>query len=1639
MPADPVLQRAAELLALSDDELLIKGAAAGLVERLLAARRRRAELEQAQTPRADPRWQALHQEVEALQGLLALELPAPPTSAAPSAAPAAPAIALAGQDITIGGDVVGRDKIITNIQTIVERALTAAEQAEQEKSLEARYLAQGVTAFVRRLQAQAGETADTETGSPYKGLLEYRLSDAEIFFGRDSALRELLKCLASGPLTVLQSESGAGKTSLLQAGLSARLIALGHLPVYLRPYNADPALVLKRAFLSDPGVAPLLATAPLRDFLRQVGEVLGPAATLYILLDQFEEFFTQRAVVEQAEFVRELAECLDDASLNVRWLLALRTEYFGHLAGFRPRLRNPFENNFRLARLSRDEARMVITAPAARRGVTFEPGLVETLLDDLGRHEIAPPQMQLVCATLYDELDEGETVIGRALYERLGGAAGILRGHLERVLSRELPREQRAAARRLLESLISSEQRRVLRTHAELAAELSARGVTAQTLDVILNQLIDNRLVRVQDGDDGPVYELAHDYLLGEINLDPDVQARKAAQELLEQELRAYRRFQTLISAERLAAIEPYRADLTLTPEAEQLLALSQAEARREQVEEAERRRKELEDARRLAEETEARRQAEAARAREAEAAAQRTRRLNRLIAGVGLTAVLAAVVAVFFLFDANASRDAAARTAATAQAANTQSAQNLATAEAARAVAVTQQAAAEAARAQAIAEGERAEQEAHRALTALSGQVAAQAVAASRTSPPLGVLLALEALNITAQSGAAPLPSAEAALRQTLQGLGGRGLGAVTQMNAAGRWLVTRASDGQVRLHDFAAPDPFQAGRSLAQTNPFTGRSQLSPDGRWLLLNAPEGERVNLWPLDGGPPSASPHALDAPGCMQDFSAPFRFSPDGRWLVCRAVTELRVWDLSAEDPSAAGPATAPATPPASLPSDLLNHIEVGPRWLAVDDDGVATVWDIESLWAGTPVSLTVTTGGWVGEAIRFSPDGRWLAAGDPFTPTVRVWDLAALAAADAASAQPSLQLATFADRLDFSADGRWLITASGSDTMAWDMTQPDPSAEPRGLGGGQSLLSPDRRWALVNRGSELLLWDLDTALDGEPAVLVISEATAGLRRPAPGKPGLARPASLVVLGETASFQVDGDGRWVIVFGPDAVADGGFLLWDLWTAPTPLVMRGHESFVAEAFFSPDGRWLATHGGDGAGRLWSLEPFTESAYPYTLPGRDAQLSADGRWLAAREGGDVFVWETPTLTQTRTPLRIALPGTTFTQWQLSPDGPWLLVVPDAGPAQLWPLSAGAEPVSLASLGQDVAGFSVSAGGRWLYVASFAPPFVRLWDLNRPDEAPRDLPLPNTDLPPEAVFSADGQRFFALEAGAGDLGRVTWLDLAAPDAAPQVFESPDLAYGAEFSPGRRWLFAGALTTTPQVFRLWDLNAPAPFARPLPLSIRQEELAAPGAVITPDDRWLVVVFEDQSVGAWNLEDPDAEPIRFPAVAAPDPAVIITADGRFLVRRERGQISVWDLSRTDFTTPTLRVSMDLELSWGMSLRVSPDRRWLALAETDLRVYELTPAPEGASLAARQLALSDLNFDQAFAFTSDGAALAGLDWQGRARLWPLKLEAVMALACPAAGRNLTGSEWERYFPGQEYRRTCALWPADDVIP
>ena len=62
-----------------------------------------------------------------------------------------------------------------------------------------------------------------ESRSPFQGLGFYTEDDARWFFGRATERKIILAHLRTAPLTLLYAESGVGKSSLLRAGVAARL------------------------------------------------------------------------------------------------------------------------------------------------------------------------------------------------------------------------------------------------------------------------------------------------------------------------------------------------------------------------------------------------------------------------------------------------------------------------------------------------------------------------------------------------------------------------------------------------------------------------------------------------------------------------------------------------------------------------------------------------------------------------------------------------------------------------------------------------------------------------------------------------------------------------------------------------------------------------------------------------------------------------------------------------------------------------------------------------------------------------------------------------------------------------------------------------------------------------------------------------------------------------------------------------------------------------------------------------------------------------------------------------------------------------------------------------------------------------
>jgi hypothetical protein len=147
--------------------------------------------------------------------------------------------------------------------------------------------------------------------APFKGLVPYTEEDAAFFFGREEEIEVVIANLEARRLTLLYGESGAGKSSLLRAGVSHRLLETARrnleeigtpelVPVYFASWRDDPlaALVEAIAAATSTITGEAAADPPQSGRLDEAIErASGDAqADILIVLDQFEEYFLYHEV-----------------------------------------------------------------------------------------------------------------------------------------------------------------------------------------------------------------------------------------------------------------------------------------------------------------------------------------------------------------------------------------------------------------------------------------------------------------------------------------------------------------------------------------------------------------------------------------------------------------------------------------------------------------------------------------------------------------------------------------------------------------------------------------------------------------------------------------------------------------------------------------------------------------------------------------------------------------------------------------------------------------------------------------------------------------------------------------------------------------------------------------------------------------------------------------------------------------------------------------------------------------------------------------------------------------------------------------------------------------------------------------------
>lgn len=406
---------------------------------------------------------------------------------------------------------------------------------------------------------------------PYKLLDFYEAKDAPIFFGRSAETHTLSSLIHAHRLVLLYSASGAGKTSLLLAGVVPRLEGADsdYETLYLRVLD-NPSDVIRRSVQRRFSDVDLPEGGSLVDFLSAVTSAVDK--TLVIILDQFEEFFMRFNPNMREAFIAELGALHDARDVPVKIVLSLREDWLASVNEIRERIPEVFYIDQRLLPLTREQAHQAITEPAKKLGVTYDQQLVNQLLQDLTdetdeatNSSVNTPQLQLVCDAVYEHARvNNRKHITLADYESIGGAQGILDRYIEAAL-REYRGDERELAKNMLIALVTSHETKARQDLKSLASELRVPELEARQL---LRRLTGQRLVRRLD--EGSSYELAHDILAATIStwFGEQERERKEVQELLRRELTDWRQDpNALLSEGKFRRIVAARDSLRLTEE----------------------------------------------------------------------------------------------------------------------------------------------------------------------------------------------------------------------------------------------------------------------------------------------------------------------------------------------------------------------------------------------------------------------------------------------------------------------------------------------------------------------------------------------------------------------------------------------------------------------------------------------------------------------------------------------------------------------------------------------------------------------------------------------------------------------------------------------------------------------------------------------------------------------------------------------------------------------------------------------------------------------------------------------------------------------------------------------------------------
>jgi len=422
---------------------------------------------------------------------------------------------------------------------------------------------------------------------PYVGPRPFKREDRELFFGRDLETKKVANLVSTHPAVLLYAQSGAGKSSLLNAGVVPALQedSVQVLPI-TRVYGLDPENLpteLRNIYMlnalygwaGDDYEITELASMSLDDYLSTIyrpRDSFDVPVRRVVIFDQFEELFKHYPEFweHQEDFFKQVAETIDgDNRLSV--LFSMREEYIAELDAHAHILPNRLDIRLRLELLKPDRALEAVEHPLESVGtaVRYGEGASSHLVDDLntilnprgekvrGKH-IEPVQLQIVCSNLWINLPDDVTVITEQHLGEFGNVDQALRDFYDRTIQKVIDRytgREEAVDVLSLEEAIRRwfDEKLITQSDTRRSVFRDDQDETTEGLDnFLVDALVDEHIIRSERRPGGINYELSHDRFIQAIrqsNKEYGISREKA--ETIQTELRT-RRFVTKLTQKQL-------------------------------------------------------------------------------------------------------------------------------------------------------------------------------------------------------------------------------------------------------------------------------------------------------------------------------------------------------------------------------------------------------------------------------------------------------------------------------------------------------------------------------------------------------------------------------------------------------------------------------------------------------------------------------------------------------------------------------------------------------------------------------------------------------------------------------------------------------------------------------------------------------------------------------------------------------------------------------------------------------------------------------------------------------------------------------------------------------------------------------